>query len=164
MLRRELDQYLTAHDLPLCVSQGNRYIAGSKFEYDLLLVRPDAEAYLGLVYRPEDVVAVIECKAGGLFDLEGGTNNIAEAANRAVSLNPNIRFGYITICENVPVHSYKKDGTPTVKQWELTKQYLQEKIAGTCVIYAVTLQQGRHLCDEGSDKEFEDFVSMLIGE
>ena len=161
LLRQELDRYITEHGKPLKVSPVNAYIAGSKFEYDLLVVKPNADAYMGLVYRPEDVVAVIESKAGGLFDVEADTSNIAKAVNRAMSLNSTIRFGYITMSEKVPVHMYKKNGEPTVKHWELTNQYLQDKIKGTCAIYAVTLHQGKQLCDKGSDEEFEDFASMI---
>lgn len=161
LLRQELDRYITEHRRTLKVSPVNAYIAGSKFEYDLLVVKAGAEAYMNLVYRPEDVVAVIESKAGGLFDVDTDTSNIAKAVNRALTLNPQIRFGYITMSENVPVHAYKKNGEPTVKHWELTNQYLQDKIEGKCAIYAVTLHQGKQLCDEGSDKEFEDFASML---
>ena len=164
LLRQELDRYITEHRKALKVSPVNAYIAGSKFEYDLLVVKAGAEAYMNLVYRPEDVVAVIESKAGGLFDVDADTSNIARAVNSAMSLNPRIRFGYITMSENVPVHEYKKNGEPTVKHWELTNQYLQDKIEGKCAIYAVTLHQGKRLCDEGADKEFEDFVSMLTGE
>lgn len=161
LLRQELERYITEHGKALKISPVNAYIAGSKFEYDLLLVKAGAEAYMNLVYRPEDVVAVIESKAGGLFDVDADTSNIARAVNRAMSLNPKICFGYITMSENVPVREYKKNGEPTVKHWDLTNQYLQDKIEGKCAIYAVTLYQGKKLCDEGSDEEFEDFAAMI---
>ena len=161
LLRQELDRTIATRGKALKVSQVNAYIAGSKYEYDLLVVKAGAEAYMNLVYRPEDVVAIIESKAGGLFDVYADTSNISKDVNKAFSLNPKICFGYITMSENVPVHEYKKNGEPTVKHWELTNQYLQNKINGKCAIYAVTLNQGKQLCDEGSDEEFEDFVSMV---
>jgi hypothetical protein len=164
LLRQKLDQYIAEHGKELKVSPVNAYIAGSKFEYDLLVVKAGAEAYMNLVYRPEDVVAVIESKAGGLFDVDADTSNIARAVNRAMALNPKICFGYITMSENVPVHECKKNGEPTVKHWKLTNQYLQEKIDGKSAIYAVTLHRGKQLYDPGSDQEFEDFAAMLIGE
>lgn len=164
LLRQELGRYLVEHGKPLKISAVNSYIAGSKFEYDLLVVKSDADAYMGLVYRPEDVVAVIESKAGGLFDVDADTSKIARAANRAIELNSDICFGYITMFENVPVHIFKKNGEATVKHWDLTNQYLMEKINGKCAIYAVTLHRGKQLHDPGSDQEFEDFASMLIGE
>lgn len=164
ILRQEITKFLNDNHEPLKTSAIDTYIAGSKYEYDLLIVKEDAEPYMGLVYQPDDVIAVIESKAGGLFDLEKDTDNIAKAANRAKELNPDICFGYITIGENVPVNSHNKQGNPTVKHWDLTQEYLNEKIQGKTVIYAVTLYKGKEICDEGSDEEFYDFIKHLIGE
>ncbi len=161
ILRRELQQYMQLHSLPVKVSNVNSYIIGSKYEYDLLLVKQDAQSVLDLAYRPEDVLAVIESKAGGLFNVEDDTNNIAKAVNAAMALNRQIRFGYITMYENVPVHQFNTSGQPTVNHWEQTNQYLMQKISGICAIYSVTLQQGKKKCDNGSDQEFEDFAAFL---
>lgn len=164
LLRRELDRYLSEHKKPICTSRANVYIAGSKFEYDLLLVKKDAVACMDLVYRPNDVVAVIECKAGGLFRVDEDTGHIANAFKPAYKLNPHIRFGYITMSENVPKNEYNSSGRPTVKHWKLTNQLLNEKFENMNAIYAVTLHQGSRLYDEGNDQEFEKFVSELIYE
>ena len=164
LLRQEITQFLADNNEPFKTSAIDSYIAGSKYEYDLLIVKEDAEAYMGLVYQPDDVIAVIESKAGGLFDLEKDTDNIAQAANRAKELNSDICFGYITISENVPINSYNSQGNPTVKHWDLTKEYLSDKIQGKSAIYAVTLYKGKEICEEGSDDEFYDFVKHLIGE
>ena len=162
LLRQEINNYLTDNKEPFKTSLVNSYIAGSKFEYDLLLVKENANPYMGLVYQPEDVVAIIESKAGGLFDVDKNTNSIAKAANRAIEINSNITFGYITMSENVPVNIYNCYGNPTVKHWELTKKYLSDKIVGKTIIYAVTLHKGKELCDEGSDDEFHTFIKNLI--
>lgn len=162
LLRQEITNYLIDNKKPFKTSAVNSYIAGSKFEYDLLLVKESSKPYMGLVYRPEDVVAIIESKAGGLFNVDNDTNNIAKAVNRALEINSNIRFGYITISENVPVNLYNHYGKPTIKHWDLTKKYLNDKIVGETIIYAVTLHKGKKLCDEGSDDEFYDFIRNLI--
>ena len=164
LLRQEINKYMKSHNKPFKVSAMNSYIAGSKFEYDLLLVKESAEPYMGLLYMPEDVIGVIESKAGGLFDVNKDTDNIAKAVNRAQKINPNIRFGYITMSENVPVNQYNRNGEPTVKHWELTVKCLNEKIHGLVVSYAVTLHQGKTLCDKGLDEEFVDFMKFMIGE
>lgn len=162
LLKQEMEKYLEDNNEPFKISSENSYIAGSKYEYDLLLVKENAKPFMGLVYYPDDVIAIIESKSNGLFDADAETNHIAKAVNRVREINPDIRFGYITISENVPINDYKKDGTPTVKHWDLTEQYLNEKIEGLNAIYAVTLHKGKELCDEGSDDEFNRFLNWLI--
>lgn len=164
LLKQEIDKYLIKCGKFAKVSELNSYIAGSKFEYDLILVKENAKPYMDLVYNPEDVIAIIESKANGLYNLDKDTNDIAKAVNRALEINPKIRFGFITISENVPVHQYNRQGKPTVRHWDLTTEYLDEKIKGQNINYAVTLHQGKHLCDEGTDKEFFDFIDFLLGD
>ncbi|MCQ4022489.1 MULTISPECIES: hypothetical protein [unclassified Ruminococcus] len=162
LLKQELTKYFLNNNEPFKTSSVNSYIAGSKYEYDLLIVKEDAAPYLGLVYQPKDVIAVIESKAGGLFDVDKNTSSIALAVNRALGINSNIKFGYITMSENVPVKNYNKNGKPTVRHWDLTKKYLREKINEYVIVYAVTLHKGKLLIDEGSDNEFYDFINALI--
>lgn len=162
LLKEEMNIHLQNINAPFHLSGVNCYIAGSKFEYDLLLVKKNATPFMGIVYYPEDVVAIIESKAGGLFDVKKDTDNIAKAVNCAKSINPDIRFGYITMSENVPVNEYNRNGNPTVRHWDLTVQCLNEKICGEVVSYAVTLHQGKSVCDTGKDKEFEQFIDFLI--
>lgn len=164
LVKREIDRYLKCYNKPFKVSTANSYIAGSKFEYDLLLVKENASPYMGLLYFPEDVIGIIESKAGGLFEVNKDTDSIAKAINCAQKINPNIRFGYITMSENVPINQYNRKGEPTVKHWDLTVKYLNEKIDGLTASYAVTLHQGKNLCDMGLDEEFNSFIEFLIGE
>ena len=142
------------------------YIAGSKYEYDLLVVKKDAQPYRGLLYRPEDVVSVVECKAGGLFDLEKETGSIAQTANGAINVNPDILFGYITISGNVPKNDTNRSGNPTLNHWEQTWNLLKDKVNGKTCYYAVTLHQGKreNICDKGDDMEMKDFIRFLIGQ
>ncbi len=143
------------------VSTANSFIEGSPYEYDLLVVRKDAMPSFGNVYRPEDVIAVVECKANGLFDPERDSSTIALAANAAYELNPSIRFGYISMTERMPGHEEKRNGKEPAKFWELTKAYLRRKLKMFSVLYAVTLAQGKDILDGGSDAEFHEFVDTL---
>lgn len=165
LLRQEIAEQLSNAGKPFKVSNMNVYIWGSKYEYDLLVVKKDAQPYMGLVYRPEDVVSTIECKAGGLFNLEEDSDRIARAANDAKEVNPDIRFGYITISENTPKNPVH-NGTLTVNHWEQTKALLSKKVNGETCYYAVTLYQGKrdNICDKGNDSEMEDFIQFLIGQ
>ena len=162
LLRQMCNQYFEENGISVKASPVNVYINGSKYEYDVLFVKSSAEPFYNLAYQPEDVVAVIESKAGGLFNVEGETTNIAKAVNRAWELNNDIRFGYITMSENVPKHSTNALGYPTVHHWELTQRFLAEKVYAEHVIYAVTLHQGKNLCDKGSDEEFYKFIDALV--
>lgn len=161
LLKQEIDTYLETSNKPLKASAVNSYIAGSKYEYDLLIVKNNAVPYMNLLYSPDDVIAILECKAGGLFKVERDTNNITTAINCALELNPKARFGYITMRENVPVNLYHPSGKPTVKHWDLTKEYLTQNIHGLTAVYAVTLHKGKNLCDNGSDEEFNNFLNFL---
>jgi hypothetical protein len=164
LLKKGINKYFGENSKPYKASNINSYIAGSKFEYDILIVKESAEPFMEIVYQPEGVIAVIECKAGGLFNVEKDTDNIAQAVNRAQDLNIDIIFGYITISENVPVSDSKADGSATYKHWDKTIEYLDKKIKGNHVEYAVTLHKGNKLCDEGSDEEFYKFINYLIDE
>lgn len=167
LIKQQIVEYFMSNGKNYKVSNVNSYIAGSKWEYDLLIVKDDSEPFLGQVYRPEDVIAIIECKANGLYNLKSDPKTIINAANCAIELNENIKFGYITMSENVPVNEYKKDGSATVKQWDITQKLLGENIKGKTIIYAVTLYRGKKgnklkIYEEGSDEEFIDFVNYLI--
>ena len=168
LLKQLISEYFIKECKHYRVSAVNSYIAGSTYEYDLLIVKENAEPILGIVYQPEDVIAVIECKAGGLFGLERETDNIANAFNSACKINPEISCGYITISENVPVNEFNKYGNPTVKYWDETQELLEEKVkTNKLTIYAVTLRKGKkgkidNLCDEGTDEEFYEFINCLI--
>lgn len=166
LLRREIAAYLEKNNEPFMTSAPNAYIAGSSYEYDLIIVKKNAEAYMGLVYRPEDVAAVIESKAGGLRQVDSETDSIAKSANAAIALNRDISFGYITLGEYVPVNDINfKTGNPTVNLWDDTYNFLKKKVHGRCLPYAVTLHKGGwdKIIDNGSDEEFEVFIKFLIG-
>lgn len=127
LLKQFINEYFNKNNKPYKVSNVNSFIANSKYEYDLLIVKESAEPFLGIVYRPEDVIAIIECKAGGLFKVENDTSNIAKAVNCAIEPNSHIKFGYITMSENVPVNNYRSDGNPTYNHWDETNEYLNKK-------------------------------------
>lgn len=162
LIKTEIESYFKNQNKNFKVSTVNSYIAGSKYEYDLLIVKKEIEPYMGILYKPEDVVAIIECKASGLFDVDNDTSRIAKAINCVLHKSTEIRFGYITMSENVPKNQFNRYGNPTVKHWDLTVEYLNKKIAGQVASYAVTLHKGKDLCDHGKDQEFIEFIDFLI--
>lgn len=166
LLKKEIENFLVESNEPFKVSAMNTYIAGSCSEYDLLIVKENAKPYMNLVYRPDDVVAVIESKAAGLCTVDSETDNIAKAANAAIALNSEISFGYITLGENIPVNDFDpKTGKPHINHWNDTYTFLKEKVHGRCQPYSITLHQGgwERVVDEGSDEDFRYFINFLIG-
>ncbi len=165
VVRKKLFQWLEQHHVDASVSDQNVYIAGSPYEYNLLLVRKNAEAYLNMIYQPKDVLAIIVCKSSGLFKVDEETSRIAKAVNYAAKLNPKIRFGYLTLWEQIPVNAFKQDGTPTLNHWERTQKMLTEKVHPLGAIYSVTLSQSPKtaICHESSEDELDQFVLMLVG-
>lgn len=161
VLKQLIRDFFCENNVPYRTSKINSYIAGSKFEYDLLIIKENATSILEMIYQPEDVIAVLECKAGGLFNIEKDAQHILNAFNRAKEMNPHINFGYITVSENVPKHEYNKYGIPTRKHWDETQEYFK-KFDGNHAEYAVTLHTGKKLCDKGSDNELYDFINFLI--
>lgn len=167
LLKREIEKLLK--DEPYKVSAQNSYIKGSSFEYDLLIVKKSAKPYLGLIYEPEDVIAVLECKSNGLAgNIQNAAGGIAKAFNAAYACDPKIHFGYITYGEKIPVNEFNsKTNEPTHNQWKETISALKET-EGSLIAFPVTLYKresdypGNVYC-ECSDNDFKFFVGFLIG-
>lgn len=162
LLKKLIDDYLFKNCIQYKVSNVNSYIAGSKYEYDMLIVNKNAKPFMGRVYTPEDVISVVECKTSGLYNIPKDTDNIASAVNRAIELKADIKFGYFTIWENVPVNDYNLKGRPTINQWDKTKKLLKKKINGVFAVYAATLRKGKKICYKSSDEEFYNFIDELV--
>lgn len=162
-VKREIQKKLNEDGIDdYVVSDNNVYIKGSSYEYDLLIVKKECNVEYGIVYDPADVIACIECKAAGLYNPDTDSTAIANAYNRLYELNNDIYFGYITLWENKPVNKIWK-GKTTVDHWELTQEYLEEKLASeNQVVYAVTLRNGDNIIGP-SESEFTEFVGSLIG-
>lgn len=162
LLKKLIDDYLCENGIQYKVSNVNSYIAGSKYEYDMLIINKHAETYMGRIYATEDVISIVECKTSGLYNIPKDTDIIASAINRAIELKADIRFGYFTMWENIPVNDYNYKGKPTINQWDKTKEFLNDKIRGEVFLYAATLRKGKKECYNYSDKEFYNFIDELV--
>lgn len=119
--RQEIQRVLERHPEYGCkVSENNVYIQGSHIEFDLLILRENARKLCGApVYRREDVVAVLECKANGVyteyndekryrfdaFELDKFTSAYLEDLQ---GCEHNIKLGYMTMNENRPLRDNGK--------------------------------------------------------
>lgn len=148
------------------VSGNNVYISGLDTEFDLLLLKAEACEICGLpLYDPADVVAVLECKASGIFSIAAdGTcadlKKLTDSYNFLVAKNPNIRLGYMTVGERIPVKQGSKDF------WEATQRCFAKSVPqGYYALYADTLYHNPgapvHIAPE---QEWTQFVLALLPE
>jgi hypothetical protein len=88
----------------ILVSARDVFICGIPIEFDLLVPRHNAPCPVdGILYRPEDVVAVLEIKASGLFDYNS-KNRIEKCFEEVRQKNPKIFCGYVTLSERQSFH------------------------------------------------------------
>ena len=153
LLKDEVSNVLKKNSLPFKVSEINAFVAGSKFEYDLLILKDDANSD-NFAYKNEDVKAIIECKVNGLYDPEKNADSIAKAINEVRRLNKDVAFFYVTFSEVVP----KKE--TSVHYWDLTKKFLQQKVTYSH-LFAVTLRTGNKVIDSKTPEDFEKFILKL---
>jgi hypothetical protein len=86
------------------VSSRDVFIQGIPIEFDLIVPRHDAACPTdGILYKPDEVIAVLEIKASGLFDYKS-KNRIETCRDKVQELNPNVFFGYVTLSERKSFH------------------------------------------------------------
>ncbi len=143
------------------VSLQNSYVLGSHYEIDLMIVRADAVPLSGMVYLPEDVVAIIEVKAGGLFNVDKDTDKIAASFNETFNVcQKPIKAAYITRRESEPL-------TGAFQHWSTTCQQLKKKYqGGEMMFYASYLEHNKSKKTPqrtyATDEEFTTLVKFLI--
>jgi hypothetical protein len=95
----EIRRRLLRHGLP--VSQQDVFIRNIPIEIDLVIPRPNAKARLhGLVYKPEDVLAVLEIKYRGTFSGDA-IGRIRENFRTIQLANKSISCFYLTVTETL---------------------------------------------------------------
>lgn len=154
LVREELTEYFIQHSLPFKVSKQNVYIIGLATEFDILIVKIEAEPYLSVLYNPEDVVAIIEVEMTGLI-----ATGILTVADRVYDLYPHIAFGYLTMREKSPTNSVSAFGLPTVDHWRITQEILGQMRQRNAQFAIVYHNAGKDdVCD---DSEWETFIRHL---
>jgi hypothetical protein len=108
------------------VSARDVFIHGIPIEFDLIVPRRGApDPVDGILYKPEDVVAVLEVKASGLF----GYNlreRIEYCHAKVREKNPNIFCGYVALSERQTFQ--EKNFGKDIPEWVFTLfWYRQEK-------------------------------------
>lgn len=88
-------------------SRPNVYLKGLQFEVDLVIPRRGANPEFKILYSPNDVLAVLEIKASGIFSKEQSPY-ISSVFKEVQSKNPSIFCAYVTMSER---QSYKYKAT-----------------------------------------------------
>ena len=159
MIRDELLNYFIQHQLPFKPSKQNVYIVGLANEFDILIAKVNAEPTMGILYKPEDVVAIIEVKSAGLINPEKEANAILNIANRVYEKYPHIAFGYLTMIENSPVNSISWGDVPTVDHWRITQDVLGRMRQRNAQLAVVHHNAGKDVVS--SDEEWDAFITHL---
>jgi hypothetical protein len=92
------------------VSRPNVYMVGLPTEIDLVIPRKDAQPEFEILYKPKDILAVLEIKASGLFNKETASK-IGDTFKAVQSIEPSIFCAYVTVSERF---SYKYKATKEV--------------------------------------------------
>lgn len=90
-------KYLAESGIP--VSSRDAFIAGVPIENDLIIPRLSSQPEYGVIYKPEDVAAVLEIKYSGAYSRDVAPD-LHKQFGRIVSTCPNARCAYVTVCEN----------------------------------------------------------------
>jgi hypothetical protein len=89
------------------VSRPNVYMVGLPTEIDFVIPRKDAQPAFEILYKPKDILAVLEIKASGLFAKEAASK-IGDTFRAVQSIEPSIFCAYVTVSERF---SYKHKAT-----------------------------------------------------
>ena len=92
---------LQKHGFP--VSARDVFIRGIPIEFDLLVPREGTSCLDGILYEPEDVIAVLEIKSSGVFDYDS-KNRIEKCFKEVRNKNQNIFCAYVTLSERQSFH------------------------------------------------------------
>ena len=126
IIKHNIKTILESHNLPYKITENNVYIEGCFTEWDLIIVKKNAINLDGLpIYRLDDVVVVVECKAFGLFFNSKNKNynpleKFLSSYKMLQANNENLRPIYITLSEQFP----NRQGS--ISYIELTKEVMYQ--------------------------------------
>ena len=81
------------------VSSRDVFVKDVPIEIDFLIYKDNTKSELGLLFKPEDVLAIFEMKKSGIITDEGKIK-VGSDFSRMKTYHPNIKRFYITFSEN----------------------------------------------------------------
>ncbi len=94
----------------ISVSDRNVFIDGFPTEWDLIVHKPSAMPEVGCVWRPSDVLAVIEIKYSGLYDSDS-ISRLNNTFSLLTQKHPHIKPFYFTLMETTSAQDKVTDDT-----------------------------------------------------
>ncbi|UZE93027.1 MAG: hypothetical protein IB617_02605 [Candidatus Nealsonbacteria bacterium] len=89
----------------LNVSNRDVFIKGIPYELDLIVLKEGEKAQENLLYKPKQVIAVLEIKFRGIYSKEG-VENIKKVFGSIKRVNKEIKCIYLTVSENTNYKYY----------------------------------------------------------
>lgn len=163
LIKRYIEDILFSYKLPFKVSENNVYIQGYAIECDLLIVKQDCTPIFNgpSIYRAEDVKAIIESKATGIFiNMQNPQNPFLHELEMLKDLNHHgfpVKFGYISLAEapgksfrllkeaNLYINKFSND---TDKNWGV-------------YCFSSTYPEDEYPLYEGNPYSFQDYIKHL---
>jgi len=160
IIKTEIDKVIACNDLPYKTTEYNVYINSCFTEWDLLIVKKEASIQDDLaIYELKDVLAVVECKAYGLFftskdNTYNPLRNFLASYKMLKEKNENLRSIYITISEQFPKrHS-------SISYIDLTRKAMFEGTGRLDNIFCFSKNREIPYLDNGY--EWEEFIINVL--
>lgn len=164
LIKKYTEDVILSLKLPYKVSENNVYIQGYAVECDLLIVKQDCEPVLEApsIYRAEDVKAIIESKATGIFiDKKKPENPFLNELSMVEDLINNgflVNFGYISLAEQVSDNSRRLlDEANTY----INKYIKEENKDFGVYCFSKTYPEDEYPLYEGNPCTFQEYIKRL---
>ncbi|MBI2917326.1 MAG: hypothetical protein HYY01_04955 [Chloroflexi bacterium] len=95
-------------------SQRDVFIHGLELEIDLLVLKREVQPRYGVLFQPEDVLAVIEIKSNGSYG-QGSITRLLNDYRKVDGLGQGIYFAYVTFTEGLDYKWRVTEETPGVR-------------------------------------------------
>lgn len=164
LIKKYIEDTILSFELPYKVSENNVYIKGYAVECDLLIVKQDSEPIFEapLIYRAEDVKAIIESKATGIFiDKKNPKNpflNELSMVENLINKGFLVNFGYISLAEQISDKSHRLIDEANA----YINEYIKEENKNFGVYcFSKTYPEDEYPLYEGNPCSFQEYIRRL---
>lgn len=167
LIKKYIEETIISYELPYKVSENNVYIQGYAVECDLLIIKQDSKPIFEAppIYRSEDIIAIIESKATGIFiDKKNPKNPFYNELCMVKKLNDDgfdVNFGYISLSEQISDKSHRLIDEANVFINEYTKEKNQDK---GVYCFSKTYPEDIYPLYEGNQYFFDDYIRYLCND
>lgn len=163
LVKKYIEEELQKLKIGYIVSEYNVFIKDSPVEFDLLILKQDAKpVFEPCIYDAEDVIAIIECKATGIWiDKKKLKNPFEKELEAMKSLNEekrlSIKFGYISVSEQIG-----KDNRLLQSASKFINEYSKSTDTNKGVYcFSKTYPEGVYPIFDGNAYSFGEYIASL---